>query len=117
MAKWLVAEGYPVNRKRISRLTEVMGIEAVYPKPRLSQPGEGHKICPYLLRGVTVDRVNRCGARTSSISGWRRSSCTWMPPERRLERRNGRGGFDAETVPKSNSDADGHELIAVENWS
>ncbi len=40
-----------VNRKRISRLMEVMGIEAVYPKPKLSQPGEGHKIYPYLLRG------------------------------------------------------------------
>jgi len=59
MAKWLVAEGYPVNRKRISQLMEVMGIDTVYPKPRLSQPGEGHKIYPYLLRGVTVDRVNQ----------------------------------------------------------
>ena len=36
-----------------------MGIEAVYPKPKLSQPGEGHKIYPYLLRGVTVERVNQ----------------------------------------------------------
>jgi putative transposase len=36
-----------------------MGIEAVYPKPRLSQPGEGHRIYPYLLRGVGVDRVNQ----------------------------------------------------------
>ena len=37
----------------------VMGIEAVYPKPQLSQPGEGHRIYPYLLRGVTVERVNQ----------------------------------------------------------
>src|SRR6266699_3821252 len=37
----------------------VMGIEAVYPKPKLSLPGEGHKIFPYLLRGVGVDRVNQ----------------------------------------------------------
>jgi putative transposase len=59
MTKWLVNEGYPVNRKRISRLMEVMGIEAVYPKPKLSQPGEGHKIYPYLLRGTTVERVNQ----------------------------------------------------------
>jgi putative transposase len=59
MTKWLVKEGYPVNRKRISRLMEVMGIEAVYPKPKLSQPGEGHKIYPYLLRGTKVERVNQ----------------------------------------------------------
>ena len=59
MTEWLGIQGYEVNRKRISRLMEVMGIEAVYPKPRLSQPGEGHKIFPYLLRGVTVDRPNQ----------------------------------------------------------
>jgi putative transposase len=59
MTKWLVSEGNRVNRKRISRLMEAMGIEAVYPKPKLSQPGEGHKIYPYLLRGITVGRVNQ----------------------------------------------------------
>ena len=48
-----------VNRKRVSRLMEVMGLEAVYPKPKLSQPGEGHKIYPYLLRDVKVERVNQ----------------------------------------------------------
>jgi putative transposase len=59
MTKWFGTQGYHVNRKRISRLMEVMGIQAVYPKPRLSQPGEGHKIYPYLLRGVTVDRPDQ----------------------------------------------------------
>ena len=59
MTEWLITQGYEVNRKRISRLMEVMGIEAVYPKPKLSQPGEGHKIYPYLLRGVTVDRPDQ----------------------------------------------------------
>jgi putative transposase len=59
MTAWLVAQGFPVNRKRVSRLMALMGIEAVYPKPRLSQPGEGHKIYPYLLRGVAVERVNQ----------------------------------------------------------
>ncbi len=38
---------------------ELLGIEAVYPKPKLSQPGEGHRIYPYLLRGTTVERVNQ----------------------------------------------------------
>src|ERR1700690_1333281 len=59
MTEWLIAQGYEVNRKRISRLMDVMGIEAVYPKPKLSQPGEGHKIYPYLLRGVAVERINQ----------------------------------------------------------
>ena len=59
MVEWLGTRGFEVNRKRVSRLMELIGIEAVYPKPRLSQPGEGHKIYPYLLRGVGVERVNQ----------------------------------------------------------
>ena len=59
MVACLLQQGYPVNRKRVSRLMELMGIQAVYPKPRLSQPDEGHKIYPYLLRGVKIERVNQ----------------------------------------------------------
>ena len=59
MMEWLATKGYEVNRKRVVRLMEVMGIEAVYPQPRLSQPGENQRIYPYLLRGVEVNRVNQ----------------------------------------------------------
>jgi putative transposase len=59
MTGWLCGQGHAVNRKRVRRLMEVMGIEAIYPKPRLSQPGAGHKIYPYLLRDVAVTRVNQ----------------------------------------------------------
>jgi len=59
MTEWLIAQGYAVNRKRVSRLMDVMGIEAVYPKPKLSRPGEGHRIYPYLLRGIEVERANQ----------------------------------------------------------
>jgi putative transposase len=59
MTEWLATQGHVVNRKRVSRLMALMGLAAVYPKPRLSQPGEGHKIYPYLLRGVSVERVNQ----------------------------------------------------------
>jgi putative transposase len=59
MTEWLATQGYAVNRKRVARLMALMGLEAVYPKPRISQPGEGHKIYPYLLRGVSVERVNQ----------------------------------------------------------
>ncbi len=59
MTEWLRRKGFEVNRKRVSRLMALMGIEAVYPKPKLSQPGEGHMIYPYLLGGVEVSRVNQ----------------------------------------------------------
>jgi putative transposase len=59
MVAALAAQGFSVNRKRVSRLMQAMGLEAVYPKPKLSQPGEGHKIYPYLLNGVSVERVNQ----------------------------------------------------------
>ncbi len=48
-----------VNRKRIQRLMRILGIEAHYPKPRLSRPAPGHQVYPYLLRGVTIERPNQ----------------------------------------------------------
>ena len=48
-----------VNRKRVQRLMRLMGIEAVYPKPRLSTAHPEHRIYPYLLRDVTIDRCNQ----------------------------------------------------------
>jgi len=56
MTVWLNEQGEAVNRKRVQRLMRVMGLEAIYPKPRLSLPGKGHRIYPYLLRGVKVER-------------------------------------------------------------
>jgi putative transposase len=47
-------EGWEVNRKRVTRLMQVMGIEALYPKRWLSQPGQGHRIYPYLLEGLEI---------------------------------------------------------------
>jgi putative transposase len=59
MTAWLQTRGCAVNRKRVSRLMELMGIEAVYPKPNLSQAAAGHTIYPYLLKGVEITRVNQ----------------------------------------------------------
>src|SRR4051812_44213500 len=56
MTVWLTNQGEEVNRKRVQRLMRIMGLEAIYPKPRLSLAGKGHRIYPYLLRGVTVER-------------------------------------------------------------
>ena len=51
--------GYQVNRKRVQRLMRKMGIEAIYPKPRLSRPEPGHKIYPYLLRNLAITYPNQ----------------------------------------------------------
>jgi putative transposase len=59
MTSWLRSEGHEVNRKRVQRLMRLMGLEAVYPKPNLSMRGAGHKVYPYLLRGVKIERVNQ----------------------------------------------------------
>ena len=55
----LQREGYEVNRKKVQRLMRLMGISALYPKRRTSLPGRGHKIYPYLLRDMTIDRPNQ----------------------------------------------------------
>jgi len=59
MMRWLQEQGHPVGRHRVRRLMGLLGLEAVYPKPKLSQPGEGHKLYPYLLKGVEITRVNQ----------------------------------------------------------
>ena len=51
--------GYPVNPKRVHRLMQQMGIQAIYPRPRLSRPDPQQRVYPYLLRGVTVDRPDQ----------------------------------------------------------
>lgn len=55
----LRGQGHGVNRKRVRRLMRLMGITAIYQRPNTSKPTLGHKIYPYLLRGVTIGRVNR----------------------------------------------------------
>ena len=59
MRAWLRREGHAVNRKRVQRLMRLMGLEAVYPKPHLSAGGAGHKVYPYLLRNVAIERADQ----------------------------------------------------------
>jgi putative transposase len=59
MAAVLRREGWAVNRKRAKRLMRVMAIEAIYQKPNTSKGHPDHKVYPYLLRGLTVDRPNQ----------------------------------------------------------
>ena len=59
MARHLRREGYTVGRKRVRRLMARMGLEPIYQRPRTTIPHPGHRIYPYLLREVVVDRPNQ----------------------------------------------------------
>jgi len=62
LARLLREEGHAINRKRVQRLMRQMGIAALGPKPRTSKPEPGHKVFPYLLRGLVIDRPNQVWA-------------------------------------------------------
>ena len=62
IARTLSEEGFPIDRKRVRRLMRRMGIEALGPKPRTTKPAPGHKIYPYLLRDLTIERPNQVWA-------------------------------------------------------
>jgi len=59
MTAWFQRQGFTLNRKRVQRLMRLMGLEAIYPKPRTTQRGAGHKIYPYLLRDLTITRADQ----------------------------------------------------------
>lgn len=58
----LQGQGFEIGREHVSTLMKRMGIEAIYRKPRLSKPHPGHKIYPYLLRGMEITRANQVWA-------------------------------------------------------
>ena len=59
LAAVLRRDGWLVNRKRVKRLMQVMGLEAIYQKPNTSRGHPDHKVYPYLLRGLVIDRPNQ----------------------------------------------------------
>jgi putative transposase len=63
----LSENGDRVNRKRVQRLMRQMGIAALGPKPNTSKPAPGHKIYPYLLRDLKIDRANHVWATDISV--------------------------------------------------
>ena len=62
IAAWLKSQSYSVNRKRIRRLMRIMGLKAIYRRPRTSVPALSHKIYPYLLSGMKITRPNQVWA-------------------------------------------------------
>ncbi len=59
MARYLRRRGYWVNRKRVRRLMQHMGLTAIYQKPNTSKPHPQHRIYPYLLKGVAIENPNQ----------------------------------------------------------
>src|SRR6516162_7435997 len=59
MTAWLATRGHLVNRKRVQRLMRLIALVAIYQRPSTSKAAAGHKIYPYLLGGITIERVNQ----------------------------------------------------------
>jgi putative transposase len=58
MTTWLRQEGFAVNRKRVQRLMRLMGLEGLAPRPTTTKPAPGHRVFPYLLRGVEITHAD-----------------------------------------------------------
>jgi putative transposase len=62
IAVWLKSQGHRVNRKRVRRLMQLMGLKAIYRRPKTSQPALGNEIYPYLLSGIKIRQPNQVWA-------------------------------------------------------
>jgi putative transposase len=67
MTAWLNGQGHEVNHKRVRRLMRLMGLQAIYPKPRLSNSNQTHKKYPYLLKGLTIDHADQVWCSDISV--------------------------------------------------
>src|SRR6478672_8761007 len=71
----LAAEGSKIGRRHVKTLMRRMGIEALYRRPRTTKPERGHKIYPYLLRGIEITRPNQVWAMDITYIPTARASC------------------------------------------
>ena len=74
MTAMLRADGHDINRKRVRRLMRVMGLEAIYQRPNTSRRHPEHRVYPYLLRGLIVDRPNQVWCADITLDPLRGSS-------------------------------------------
>ena len=77
MAAWLATQGHVVNRKRVQRLMRLLGLVAIYQRPNTSKPAAAHKIYPYLLGGLAIERVNQVWCADVSYIRWPRAFSIW----------------------------------------
>jgi putative transposase len=77
MAAWLATQGHVVNRKRVQRLMRLAGLVAIYQRPNTSKPAIAHKIYPYLLGGISIERVNQVWCADVTYIPMAGGSSTW----------------------------------------
>jgi putative transposase len=66
LTQWLIEQGEAVSRQRVQRLLRVMGLEAIYPKPKLTAAGRGQRVYPYWLRNVRIERPDQVWSTDST---------------------------------------------------
>ena len=71
MVRHLRLEGVRIGRRRASRLMRLMGLQAIYRAPRTSDPHPEHRVCPYLLKGMSINRSNQVWCAEASFTWWR----------------------------------------------
>ena len=79
MTAWLRKFKEGVNPKRVRRLLRKMGLMAIYPKKNLSKPAPGHKIYPYLLRGMAILRANQVWSTDITYIRLKQGFVYWWP--------------------------------------
>ena len=77
VAAWLATQGHVVNRKRVRRLMRLMGLVAIYQRPNTSKAAAAHKIYPYLLGGIAIERVNQVWCSDVTYIPMAKGSSTW----------------------------------------
>lgn len=101
MMKWLRRQQLRVCRKRVARLMRKMGLSAIFQKPNTSKPFPGHKIYPYLLKGMAIDAPNKVWCPMSATSRCAGGSCTWWRSWTGTAEKSSPGGCRTPSTPTS----------------
>lgn len=93
MMRQLRRAGYQVSRKRVRRLMRLMGLQAIYQAPKTSLPHPEHKVYPYLLKDLTINRPNQAWCSDITYIPIKRGFSIWLPSWTGIAERFFHGGF------------------------